>query len=132
MIHNYSKFVNINKFDILNEGSEKSPQIIYWSKQFEDIKDITWTEISTYRHNSDKYIIKFKAGDGKYDYFGIIVDHSNGSKNEIYYLENTNLVMEKLKNDFWKNPSEYITKLKYKPSAFGDLSHIIDALKFNI
>lgn len=131
MIHNYSNFLDISKSDILNEGSTGNPQTLYWNDQFNDIKDKDWTEISTIRYNSEKYIIQFKAGENRYDYFGVIVDFKNKS-NEEYYLENPKPVLEKLKNDFWKLPHIYIKNLKYKPGIFGDLSHIEDSDIYNL
>lgn len=131
MIHNYSNFININNTNVLNEGALGRPEILYWNSQFEKIQDIVWTEISTYRYSADKYIIQFKAGDDKYDYYGIVVDWSDKS-NEEYYLENPKPVIEKIKNEFWKSPQTYIKNLKYEPTVFGDLSHIKDAEKYNI
>jgi hypothetical protein len=133
MIFNYSKFINC---DLIKEGSITNRSVIYWNHQIEKLLTEDWTEIGISNFaGKKKYFINFKAGPDKYDYYSVVMEKTN--EKDLYYLEdNDNNVTEKFikkfKEEFWKNASEYVKNLDYKPKCLGDLSHVIDAEKYNL
>lgn len=137
MIRSYSDFI-VEKLDLVKEGAEASPTLIYWEHRLNDILDKNWTDIvieliRTNRDNigKDKYLIKFKIGDDKYDSFGALID----SNNNLLMEDTGNAISkfeQKFKTEFWKNPTEYINKMDFDPKFLGDVSHIRDAGKYNL
>lgn len=130
MIRNYSDFLNVVK--IYEGGSESRPEIIYWKKQFNEIKNTNWIDIKTIKYSSNKYniIIKIDNND-KYPYYGVMVDNSKGDD---YYMEDAEPFKEKLKNEFYKSPQKYYKNmLKYKPDILkNDIERLEDAEKYNL
>jgi hypothetical protein len=131
MVNNYSDFLKFNS-DKINEGGINRPGILYWNRSLKQIYDKDWTEISTTRYSGVKYMINFKAGDGQYDYYSVIVEDKNGK--DFYYLENSDptVFLEKFKKEFWKNASEYVKNFKYEPRVLGDLEHVKNSDIYNL
>jgi len=131
MVNNYSDFLKLNS-DKINEGGINNPGVLYWQKHIKEIYDRDWTNISVTKYAGDKYMINFKAGDDKYDYFNVIVEDKNND--DFYYLENSDptFFLEKFKKEFWKNASEYVTNMKYEPRVLGDLEFVKTGSKYNL
>lgn len=75
-----------------------------------------------YVKNEEKYTISFKIGDGKYDYYGVLVENRNGK--DFYYLEESDEFIEKLKKEFWDNNTSRADNLQYIPKCLGDITSL--------
>ena len=127
MLYKYSDFI---KEDLIKEGSSSNNTPIYWSEKIEELLDVNWSDISTTRYVDDKYYINFKAGEGQYNYFSVIVE--NKGVNDVYYMDNSDKFINKFKTEFWKNASEYVQNFIYDPKCLGDLEHVKDSNKYNL
>jgi len=113
---------------VLNEGGSISrPEAIYWNTQFDHVKNLEWTNISTGK--GMKYEIRFEAGTGEYNKYKVLVD-VEGDKEE-YLMEDSTQFIEKFKIEFMKNPFEYMENMKYDPKCL-DIEHMRDAKKYNM
>ena len=124
MLYKYSDFV-------LNEGgSIAKPDAIYWNAQFDQLKDLEWSKISTKKGaKSGYYEILFDAGTGEYRHYKVLIlVNKNG---EEYLMEDPTEFIEKLKIEFMKNPFEYMDNMVYDPKCL-DIEHMRDAKKYNI
>jgi len=129
MLKTYTSFITK-----INEGSDSSPTIIYWDHQLVDVLDKEWTNITVkiLTHSSNIYTIGFKAGNEKYDYYGVLFDSSSNS----LLVQDTHNVdskfQKKLNIEFWKNAVEYSKNMDFDPKFLGDVSHIRDAERYNM
>lgn len=143
MLYKYSDYIKENSLidDLIKEGSEDKPSIIYWSNQLEKISNIDWTKISTEKYTGDrnKFYIKFYAynneGKAEYGYYQVLVERKGAD--DFYFMEDNNnntigQFQKKFTNEFWKNASEYVEKMKYDPKCLGDISHVRSGNKYNL
>lgn len=126
MLHKYSDYIILVK-----EGSKSNSQVLYWKSQIDKLLNKEWSEISSKRHSGGIYNLEFRAGDGEYDYYNILVE-KKGPSSEFYYMEDPTNFIKKLNIEFWKRPDIYYKNLKYAPKALGDISHLKDSEKFNL
>ena len=135
MIHKYSDFLNL-----IAEGSESKPTMIYWDYQLDKLLNENWIQISTQNFNvkkaytevkaQGKYSIKFRTDNAENGYYSVIVEQKGND--DILYLESSEKFIKKFTDEFYKNAVENIKKLKYEPKFLGDLEHIKMSGKYNI
>ena len=134
MISKYSDYLSLMKNEAYT-GSNPQPSPIYWDSELENVLNNEWYQISFGRHSGGIYIVKFRTGDKRYDYYSVLFEKDKN----IFYLEDSDKqtskkFQEKLKTEFWKNPQEYYNnKLKlYAPKCLGDIDHLSDSSKYNL
>jgi hypothetical protein len=130
MLDKYNKFINNNI--ILEGGSSSNPEIIYWNKQMNEIKNDTWLDFSidVYSRTDKIYYINFKTQKSEYNYYRVLLISTPGK--DTYTLEDSSFFVKKFYTEFWKNAAEYIKNFKYKPKCLGDLSHVEASTKYNM
>lgn len=122
---------------IIKEGSINKPQAIYWQHSLEEFLNKEWSEISVEHFQKPKYIIKFRVVEKDkstdYNYYSVIIEKR--ANDDFYYLENQETIkkfIKKFSDEFWKNASKYVDKLKYEPRCLGDLEHVRATNKYNL
>lgn len=129
MIHKYTDFA-------LYEGSSSNPTIIYWNEQLKPLLNKNWTEISTKKWVQERtyFILNFKASEGDYPYYGVIISPFFRNSKEEFLMEDSVEIefIKKFKTEFWKMPQNYYKNLEYEPLCLGDLQHVKDAEKYNM
>lgn len=126
MIYKYSDYIK----DI-NEGSKDniSRSALYWESALENKLNMEWSELKTERF-SGVYLLSFKCGDDKYDYYSVVFEIVGGK--DIFYLEKSEKFIEKFKTEFFKFPEIYYKNFKYYPKCLGDISYLKDSEKYNL
>lgn len=123
--------------EYIKEGSSSHDNVVYWYYELKELIEKNWTEISSKKAIPPKlYNLKFKAGDGQYDYYSVLIEDKGGS--EYFYVENLEnskfieVFQEKFKSSFFTNPDIYYKNLKYVPKFLGDVSHFGVIDKYNL
>jgi len=134
MIRKYSEYLNL--ISETYTGSNPNPSAIYWKHQLSEIINNDWTQISIEKYNISSikglsYLIKFRTGDEKHDYYSVIVEKK---ATDFYYLEDDTdkIFCEKFKTEFWKNAHEYYKNMKYLPKCLGETGFLAASDKYNL
>jgi hypothetical protein len=126
------QIINCSDFLLIKEGSKYNPSYIYYINDIKKLVKEDWTNISVTSLSKvdERYDVKFRAGNGDYDYFQVILE--NKGETDFYYLEDPELFIRKFKEEFFKNTIQYVDNMVYDPKCLGDLHHIRDAKQYNL